>query len=246
VTGCYGHGLVGLPSEERHGFVWVVLTAGAAIDVADHLGPLDAELARWPLAGSEFLTERRLDADVNWKAALEAFAENYHFASVHGGSIIGQNTVPNTASFDRYGLHHRIAFPSPWITDSPAEVDTPLGSLSLVYWVHPNLVLAVSAVGTEIIDILPGEAPGSCVVQHGWMATTPAPDDATRAGYWELYELVHAAVRDEDFTMLPSCGDGIRHAQHHHLVIGRNEPGVQNVVRAFVETLGLDLAADRS
>jgi hypothetical protein len=73
------------------------------------------------------------------------------------------------------------------------------------------------------------------------MATTPATDDATRAGWWELYELVHAAVRDEDFTMLPSCGDGIRHAQHHHMVIGRNEPGVQNVVRAFTETLALDL-----
>lgn len=234
------HGLVELPSQERHGFVWVVLTAGAPIDVAAHLGPLDAELARWPFATSEFLTERRLDASINWKAALEAFAENYHFAYVHGASIIGQNTVPNTASFDRYGVHHRIAFPSPWITDAPAEVDTPLGSLSLVYWIYPNLVVAVSAVGTELIDILPGEAPGTCTVVHGWMATTPAADEATLAGYRELYELVHAAVRDEDFTMLPSCGDGLRHAQHDHVVIGRNEPGVQNVVRAFTEQLGLD------
>ena len=41
------HGLVELPSEERHGFVWVVLTAGAPIDVAAHLGPLDDELASW-------------------------------------------------------------------------------------------------------------------------------------------------------------------------------------------------------
>ena len=237
------HGLVELPSEERHGFVWVVLTAGAPLDLDAHLGPLDAELGSWPLATSEFLTERTLEADINWKAALEAFAENYHFAYVHGSSIIGQNTVPNTASFDRYGVHHRLAFPSPWITSSPAEVDTPLGSLSLVYWVYPNLVLAVSAVGTEIIDILPGPEPGTCVVQHGWMATEPATDDATRAGYQELYELVHAAVRDEDFVMLPSCGDGIRHAQHDAMLIGRNEPGVQNVVRAFTEALGLDLGA---
>ena len=110
--------------------------------------------------------------------------------------------------------------------------------MSLIYWVFPNLVLAVSAVGTEIIDILPGDEPGTCSVQHGWMATTPAPDDATRAGYLELYEAVHAAVRDEDFALLPSCGDGIRHAQHDHMVIGRNEIGVQNVVRAFVTALG--------
>ena len=31
-------GLVELPSEERHGFVWVVLRPGAPIDVAAHLG----------------------------------------------------------------------------------------------------------------------------------------------------------------------------------------------------------------
>jgi phenylpropionate dioxygenase-like ring-hydroxylating dioxygenase large terminal subunit len=225
------HGLVELPSEERHGFLWVVLTAGAPIDLDAHLGPLDAELARWPFAGSEFLTERSLDSTINWKAALEAFAENYHFAYVHGGSIIGQNTVPNTAGFDTFGVHHRLAFPSPWIATTPDDAD-PLAALSIIYWIYPNLVLGVSVVGTELIDILPTE-PGSCRVLHGWMATTPAPDDAALAGYHALYEQVHAAVRDEDFAVLPSCGDGIRHAQHDHMVIGRNEPGVQNVIRAF-------------
>ena len=38
-------GLIELPSEERHGFIWVTLQPGAEIDVADHLGELDAELA---------------------------------------------------------------------------------------------------------------------------------------------------------------------------------------------------------
>ena len=99
--------------------VQVVLTAGDPLDLDAHLGPLDAELARWPFATSGFLTERTLDATINWKAALEAFAENYHFASVHGGSIIGQNTVPNTAGYDAYGVHHRLAFPSPWISPRP-------------------------------------------------------------------------------------------------------------------------------
>ena len=99
----------------------------------------------------------------------------------------------------------------------------------------------MSAVGTERIDILPGPAPGTCRVLHGWMATEPAADDATLAGYQELYELVHAAVRDEDFAMLPSCGDGIAHAQHDHMVIGRNEPGVQNVVRTMAAATGFDL-----
>lgn len=245
------HGLVELPSEERHGFIWVVMTAGANIDVAAHLGRLDDELAQWPFGTSEHLVDRTFTSTVSWKSALEAFAENYHFAYVHAQSLIGQNTVGNTTVFDSFGLHHRLAFPSPWIAsapDGPGRPDDPASALdhvSIVYSVFPDLVLAVSVVGTEIIEILPGDDPGTCTVQHGWMATVPAPDEATRAGYFELYEAVHAAVRNEDFAMLPSCGEGIRQAQHDHMVIGRNEVGVQNVVQAFATALDLDLTAPR-
>jgi choline monooxygenase len=231
------HGLVDLPSEERHGLVWAVLTAGGAIDVAAHLGELDDELAVWKFDAYEHFAERRFEADVNWKAALDAFAENYHFPYVHGSSIVGMNTVANTAAFDTYGPHHRLAFPCPWITDIP-EDSPPLDGMALIYWVFPNLVLAVSTVGVEIIDILAGDEVGRCVVRHGWMAAVPAGDDAAaRAGYQELYEAVHAAVRDEDFGMLPGCGAGIRHGQHDHMLIGRNEPGVQNVVRTLTAAI---------
>lgn len=229
-----GYGLVELPTEERHGFVWVVLTAGAGIDVPAHLGTLDGELGSWGFGAYEHLTERGFDAAVNWKAAIEAFAENYHFPYVHGGSIVGMNTVPNTAAFDAHGMHHRLAFPCPWITD--IDVDAPpLDGMAIIYWVFPNLVLGVSPVGVEVIDILPGDDPHRCEVRHGWMASVPAGDDAaTQAGYEQLYEAVHAAVRDEDFGMLPGCGAAIRHGQHDHMLVGRNEPGVQHVVEAFM------------
>ena len=202
------YGLVALPTEERHGLVWVVLTAGAPIDVAAHLGPLDAELAGWRLGDSEYLTEREIHAEVNWKAAVEAFAENYHFPYVHANSIVGQNTVANTAIYDDYGLHHRLGFPCPWIEGARHDADPsdPLGYMVFIYWIFPNLTLAMSPVGTEIIDILPGDDVGRCVLRHGWMATVPATDDAVRAGYADLYEAVHAAVRDEDCGVLAGCG----------------------------------------
>lgn len=231
------YGLVELACEERHGFVWVVLTAGDPIDVAAHLGPLDAELASAGLGEHEFLTERIVPTAANWKSALEAFAENYHFPYVHAGSILGQNIVPNTAAFDAYGPHHRLAFPSPWITDLEPDAP-PLDGMSLIYWVYPSLVLAVTVVGAEIIEILPGDDPYHCTIRHGWMAREPAGnDDATRAGYEELFEAVHAAVTTEDLPVLESCTNGIRSGQHDHMLIGRNEPGVQNVVRGFAAAL---------
>jgi nitrite reductase/ring-hydroxylating ferredoxin subunit len=245
------HGLVELPSEERHGFVWAVLTAGAPIDVATHLGPLDDELARWSYASYGYLTEREFSSEVNWKNALEAFAEGYHFPYVHGESVIGQNTVPNTSTHDAFGRHHRLGFPFTWITAladgttgevvEGADLD-PRGQMGVIYWIHPNLVLANSPVGVEVIDILPGTDPVSCVVRHSWMGVVPATTDAERAGYEAVYDQVHAAVRDEDFVMLPSCGDGVRNGQHDHMVIGRNEIGVQHLVRTLAAELGIELA----
>jgi choline monooxygenase len=233
------YGLVALPTEERHGFVWVVLTVGAPIDIAAHLGPLDAELAAWDLGTCEYLTEREICVDVNWKSAIEAFAENYHFPYVHAQSIVGQNTVANTAIYDEYGRHHRLGFPCPWIENARANPDAdPLAAMAFIYWIFPNLTLAMSSVGTEIIDILPSAdagPSGRCVVRHGWMATDPAPNDAVQAGYVELYEAVHAAVRDEDCAVLRGCGEAPRQGQHDHMVIGRNEIAVQHVVATFMQ-----------
>lgn len=236
-----------LPSEERHGFVWVVLTAGGPIDVAAHLGPLDNELAAWGYGSYGYLTEREFISAVNWKAALEAFAEGYHFPYVHGQSLIGQNTLADTSTHDAFGRHHRLGFPFTWITDLDGEPDPawhPSAHMGLIYWIFPNLVLANSPVGVELIDILPTTDSGSCTVRHSWMAKEPATDEATEATYLGIYEAVHAAVRDEDFAMLPGCGDGIRHAQHHYMVIGRNEIGVQHVVRTFAAALGRPLGAE--
>ena len=36
------YGLVELPSEERHGFVWAVLSADATIDLDTHLAPIES------------------------------------------------------------------------------------------------------------------------------------------------------------------------------------------------------------
>lgn len=242
------YGLVRLPCEERHGLVWVVLTAGAPLDLDRHLGPLGDELAQWNMASYEYLTEREFVSEVSWKAALEAFSESYHFPYVHGDSLIGQNTIANTAVFDTFGRHYRLGFACPWIVNGRGKADPgpPLDSMALIYWVFPNLILAVTAVGAELIDLLPAGGPVQCTVRHGWMAREPAGDDATvRAGYEALFEAVHAAVRDEDFAMLPTCGDGIRHGQHDHMVIGRNEIAVQHVIRTLAGALSFDLASGR-
>lgn len=239
------YGLVELPSEERYGFIWAVLTADATIDLDAHLGPLKDELAVWDYRSYGYHTEREFSAEVSWKGALEAFAEGYHFPFVHGESLIGQNTLPNTGVYDEFGKHHRIGFPFTWIKNlvpgaSGATFD-PSANMGVIYWVYPNLILANSPVGVEIIDMLPEGDPTRCTVRHSWMGRIPATDDDMRALYDTVYEGVHAAVRDEDFAMLPQCGQGVRHGQHDHMIIGRNEIAVQHMIKVFAQELGVAL-----
>ena len=138
----------------------------------------------WPAWGYEsygYLTEQEFPAPVNWKNGLEAFAESYHFPYVHGQSVIGQNTVANTSTHDAYGRHHRMGFPFNWITalnDDPSGDWDPSAHMGIIYWVFPNLVLANSPLGVELIDILPAGRPRE-LRRPPWLHG-PGPSDRRR------------------------------------------------------------------
>jgi nitrite reductase/ring-hydroxylating ferredoxin subunit len=239
-------GLVEIPCEERHGIVWAVLTAGADLELDAHLGPLAEELDEWKLAEYAPLRHRDFEGDVNWKAALEAFAESYHFPYVHANSIVGQNTMSDVTVHAALGQHQRVCFPLAWIDREGSNLD-PVRNLAIIYWIWPNLVVAFSEIGAELIDILPSVGgtgtpePARCTVRHGWASRRQATSDTEVAAFEQLYDQVHAALRDEDFGVLPQCGRAIASAQHEEMIIGRNEIGVQHVVRTFCQALGVNL-----
>ena len=97
-------GLVPLPGEERHGLLWVVPTPGATIDVAEHLGGLDAEM---PFFGIDRLLHFRTvvaDYPANWKLIVDAFLEAYHIRVLHKDTIYPFFADGMTAN-ERFGPH---------------------------------------------------------------------------------------------------------------------------------------------
>ena len=77
-------GLVELASEERHGFIWVVLTPSERIDVASHLGELDEQIASLGCQNMRYhnaLAQEPLAA--NWKTVAEGLVETLHVPFVH-------------------------------------------------------------------------------------------------------------------------------------------------------------------
>ena len=229
--------LVELPSAERHGFVWAVRDPAGQIDLDDHLGPFDAELAAW---GYEYEVAATMELELgsNWKCALEAFQETYHFPYVHGNSMVGQGTVANIATFDQFGRHHRLGVPILTIGDGPEPADGE--NVTCIYYIHPCAVIATSPFGGELLQFFPGSTTHTSLVRHTVLSRLPLSDPDMGAFFEWYTPQIQAVVRDEDAVVLERSGRGLA-AGLTDVVLGRNEIGCQAAHRQLLS----DLAGDR-
>ncbi|MCB0951342.1 MAG: aromatic ring-hydroxylating dioxygenase subunit alpha [Microthrixaceae bacterium] len=225
-------GLVELPSEERAGFLWALRDPSGAIDLDAHLGPMEAELESWGL-DYHVATTMELKLRSNWKCALEAFQETYHFPYVHSASLVGQGTISNIVTFHRFGRHHRLGVPL-------ASMPTPLTDgehVSCIYYLYPCTVMATSPVGAELLQFWPGATPSTSTVRHSVLSRQSVDEADVQAFYEGYAPLIQAVVRDEDVPVLESSGIGLA-AGHTDAVLGRNEIGCQGAHRQILADLG--------
>lgn len=219
-----------LPAEEFAGFLWVGLDPSRGIDVAGHLGELGPQLAAWDFGGWTPVGERRLDARVDWKLALDTFAENYHFATVHA-TTFARTAHSNCTVFDAFGRHHRLVFPLRSIDDARDAAEdewVPLDRVVVIYGLYPNVVLSVTAVNGEIFRVYPGKGPGESTTYHQNAWRYPLDSDDSRASAQAVFDYAHHTVRDEDYALAARLQANLETGLSPHLVFGRNEPGLQH------------------
>ena len=229
-------GLIELASEERDGLIWCVLDPEAAIDLDDHLGALAPKLPQWEYGRCTYLDHRDVEIGVNWKAGLENFAEFYHVPYIH--KLVEGAHIDDSGGFDRFGRHHRLLYGMSSLYDlSEQDVGQVHDETHIVvaYWVYPNLVLIHQSRTIDLIQFQPGDDPGSCIMRHTSLARHPSLSEPERKDYTGLWEILSAVFTGEDVAALERAGDGIAHSARDHLLVGKNEPGVQNVIRAFRE-----------
>ena len=231
-----GHGLVELPSEERHGLIWCVLDPEGAFDLDEHLGSLAPELAAWEYGECSYLDHREVEIGVNWKAALENFADFYHVRSIH--KVAAGTHTDDSAGFDRFGRHHRLLYGMSSLyamsAQEAAQVDDD-AHIVLAYWVFPNLVVIQSSASIDLVQFQPGADPGSCSMRHTMLIRRPSLSESERKGYTGLWEILSAVFTGEDVEALERAGEGLAHTARDYLLIGKNEPGVQNTIRTLRE-----------
>lgn len=230
-----GMGLVELPTEERHGFIWVVDRAGADIDVASWLGEeMDGILAEYDLSSLVSVRAEGFDEPVNWKLMQDAFLDGYHIQYAHPNTA-AKHVHTNVQTVEDFGRHARMCSARKSI-DRYLEVDpADVPAADLVrhvtdgHFLLPNSTLLRQPDDHfELLTFRPHPTdPGRCRMEMRLLVPT-LEDSGLEPEKWERvweknWSILLAVLHQEDFPLLRSSQSGLESGDAAGMLLGRNE-----------------------
>ena len=229
------HPLVEFPAEEKYGMLWVKPSPGGSIDVDDCLGGLADEMKAWRLDEHVLATDQVIEANANWKLAIDTFGENYHFEVLHRETL-APSIKGNLQTHDVYGMNYRMVFAyQHWdkvVEFFPDQEHWPFHIMTLcVYFIYPNTIMLMDTAGCDILRMHPeGNQPEKSKTFQTWYI-------APRYFESERKELINIEGRINDFNSIISREDyrvaestqrSANHGTVSHVLFGRNEPALHH------------------
>jgi len=227
-------GLIELPTAERVGAVFAVLTPGAQMDIDEWLGDMASALEIIQLDKLVRHREGLPAESGNWKATADGYVDGYHLGYLHRNTI-GTKSITNRNTYDLYGPHVRLGFSNKPITTMRDLADDEWNlreAMSLVHFVFPNVSISgLPDHGLMFSRIHPGPTPDrSTVVQYQYfrepMVTEEQIDAADRKR-----DLYYAVTCEEDFATVLQITGALGAIPDDSFRFGRNEQGNQNLHR---------------
>ncbi|MBL8378077.1 MAG: aromatic ring-hydroxylating dioxygenase subunit alpha [Burkholderiales bacterium] len=220
--------LVPLPCEERHGFVWVIPARDAEIDIAEHLGVLDAELAWFGIDGMTVFRTVDTVYAANWKLIMDAFLEYYHIRILHRDTI--QPFFANgVAGCLKAGPHIAAMVARKTALEEfadPLERDALCKLVTPTYVLFPNTVLVNHPDYLSLITVFPTGPDSHRWVHRMLIPVAKATPDWTP--HWEkTFRLLEETVFEkEDVATAVAIQQGILCGANTHMTFGRVERNV--------------------
>jgi phenylpropionate dioxygenase-like ring-hydroxylating dioxygenase large terminal subunit len=229
------HGLVELPCEERHGFIWLVDNARASIDVADWLGPdMDSILAGYHLEELECVRSAGFDEPTNWKIMQDAFLDGYHIQYAHPNTA-GKIVHTNVMAFEDFGRHFRFIAPRKsidrWLEEDPG--DLPLDRHVIeTHFLLPNSTMLRQPDHFQLLTFRPHPTdPTRSRMEQRLMVPSmdkSGMDEEHWNKLWEKnWQILLAVLHNEDFPLLRNSQRGMASADAGDMLLGRNETANQ-------------------
>lgn len=256
-------GLIELPAEEKHGFLWVHPNADATLDVEQLLGAeLSAEFASSDVSRHQFAGEKTIEMNLNWKFANDTFGETYHFGKLHKNTL-GRLYYGNNLHFTEFGRHHRFVTANRGIdalrTLPESEWRIHQGTFVL-YHLFPNIQYLVDPYTATLIRIYPDPSnPGRSVTRISFYYTPEVleqieADQASDKTISDVYdfearegmiggveasmEVFHSTIEQEDYVMGEMQQRAAETGMLKEIIFGRNEPALHHFHSNYREALG--------
>ncbi len=211
--------------------IFVSLAPGATIDLDDYLDGMLPELESFGLENWHMYKQNEL-ATSNWKVAHDGYLEGYHFAILHPQTI-AQQVMSNIMTYDSFGPHQRVGFPTHKIADlrkkQQDEWDTEEG-ITVVRTIFPNVSFAISAKhGGMISQLFPGPTSDKSRTIQNHMYPKPPATNQERVMMDASVSLFINAVQNEDNWVCGRIQRGLLSGGNKNFVFGKNELGLHRL-----------------
>jgi len=220
------HGLIGLRSAVRHGFIFAVLEADGGANIDSFLGELDEDFATFGIDRLFFYRTDEIIAHFNWKIAIDGGIETYHLPTVHPASLssiyLGRQT-----HFEKIGIHSRFSIPKRTVLelkDQPTDRWNILDQSLLSYLVFPNTILLIARDHMIRFSVFPQRVDRTIVLNSVYIAEPP--DQRTREKHWKAAADFSRKIVSEDFSVNQTMQAAISSGANKEYLFGRFEPGL--------------------
>ncbi|MDX1733457.1 MAG: aromatic ring-hydroxylating dioxygenase subunit alpha [Halioglobus sp.] len=232
-------GLRRLDVQEKHGMIFVMPNPNLRFDIDEVLAGLQERLCGFGFEDHYYLGAKKVFTDFSWKLNMDTFHEYYHFEFLHPETI-AQMAHSNIAHYRQYGRNHSMGSPALSIRelrDTPEEQWQPREHSSYVNYIFPNTVIFVVNDHFQTWRVYP-VAPDRSVVYHSMFLPEEPGSDEQRAQYEAYFQMINDVAVGEDYTLVDRIHRGLQSGIERKVLVGRNEPGVQNMHRQLHEVLG--------
>jgi phenylpropionate dioxygenase-like ring-hydroxylating dioxygenase large terminal subunit len=252
--------LLRLRCETWGGMIFVNANPDAP-PLADYLGILADEFRQFDLDDVALITSYDYEVPCNWKVLMDAFAENYHFVSVHRGTVglpgpkcavdhrgtvmalfgngHSRNILPWNSGFEpKENASEETGFSMGMggIEDIPS-VGEISRSMVLAYTCFPNLTVPVYSNGFPLLLFWPTSI-NTSRLEVVWFGMPLAGGALTPA--WEEKIAAFNLILDEDLTYLPSVQRSVESPAFRRIPLNYQERRIYHGHEHIDEAIGRD------
>ena len=218
-------GLVAIPTEVRHGLVWVQTERSQPMDLDDHLAGLGADLDTFELGDFSFFKQSIKPINCNWKLIQDAFLDGYHVVRLHKNTV-GPFFPDSLSESDMLGDHIRSAVARNEIYDAvglPSEQLNLRHHATFSYTVFPNSVLVCHPDYTSVIKLFPIN-PDQTIFVHSMLVPHPPTSEKEKSHFERSFTMIDEGVFEaEDIFVSVGTQKGLRSGANTHLLFGAFE-----------------------